>query len=160
MPAILERTMVGVTVEDQVEGAQFNEVPTHITVLPWMGLSRVEDNFMSAAAGICAESAILSINPWREDYVMLAGDTRYQWARSDSLMYLHYDLFELAEGLGIEVQEPEQFGEGYKPHITNACLTRSLVVRSLAVIVNSSREEGDCTGINTVKALLPLGQCL
>lgn len=152
--------MVGVTVEDQVEGAQFAKLPTHITVLPWMDLTGVEDNFMSAAAGICAESAILSINPWREDYVMLAGDTRYQWARSDSLMYLHYELLELADELGIEVQESEQFGEGYRPHFTDACLTRSLVVRSLAVIVNRAREEGDGTGINTVKALLPLGQNL
>ncbi len=155
MPAMLERTMVGVTVEDQVEGAQFTNVPTHITVLPWMDLAGVEDDFMTSAEGICAESAFLSINPWREDYVMLAGDNRYQWARSDSLMYLHYELFELADRLGVKIQNQDQFGDYYRPHLTNACLTRSFIVRSLAVIVERAREDG--SQMKTVEALLPLG---
>lgn len=152
--------MVGITVEDQSVGSQFDEVPAHITVLPWMDLAGVEDDFMAAAERICAESSILSINPWREDYVMLAGDIRYQWARSDSLMYLHYELFELAEELGIQIQNPDQFGDSYKPLFANLCLTSNLVVRSLAVIVKKVREGGGGTCINTVTALLPLGQNL
>ena len=155
MPSLLERTMVGVTVEDQVKGAQFDEVPAHITVLPWMDLAGVEDDFLSAAEVICAESAVLSINPWREDYVILDGDIRYQWARSDGLMFLHFELFELADELGIKIQNQDQFGDWYRPHLTNVCLTSSFIVRSLAVIVERAREDGG--QMKTVEALLPLG---
>lgn len=159
MPAPLEYTMVIAAVDLPALGVEYEKVPPHITVLPWMDISRVEDEFMSGATAICENSAILAINPFKEILVGPASDIPAQQVKSDGLILVHHELFDLAEDLGVRFQNPEWLGEGYNPHLTEGYLSSSLVVRALVVIFNAKRENSN-RGKKVVSAVLPLGQNL